>query len=239
MRRRAQLKLIEGMCETHAAATIAVRRRVGTTGEARFEALAKDRLVLSWDGARNVDAEIEGQPLEIHFEEEGERYVCFVTSRGLERCEDENGQRRSQLVTSVPLRVETARERDHLRLEFDNEQAIVGTFTHVVDTRRQFQARVTDVSSGGLGVVTVSPRINELYTGDLFWVDLELPGEQHRSEFIVRLVHLRPLKHSDQLAMGWAFQAGDDPIMHRNSLRRLQRIAGRMQPGNRNTKGEQ
>ncbi|MBU0617814.1 MAG: hypothetical protein KKI02_08865, partial [Planctomycetes bacterium] len=72
--------------------------------------------------------------------------------------------------------------------------------------------------------------VPQLYTGDLFWLDVVLPGEQTRSEFILRLVHLRPVRNTDELAMGWVFQPTDELANYERYVRRLEAFVARQQP---------
>jgi hypothetical protein len=91
---------------------------------------------------------------------------------------------------------------------------------------------MTDISDGGVGVTAHSADVCRLHTGDLFWLDVEVPGAKARSEFVVRLVHLRPVKNTDRLAMGWAFQPTDDAAAHEKCLRRLEALVSpRPAPG--------
>jgi hypothetical protein len=107
---------------------------------------------------------------------------------------------------------------------------VEGVFTHVVDGRRQFKASLTDIGDSGVGVVACPADLPELHTGDLFWVEMALPGEQAQSEFIVRLVHLRPVNQKDEVAMGWVFQPTDELANHDKYVRRLEAFIARQQP---------
>jgi c-di-GMP-binding flagellar brake protein YcgR len=192
-------------------------------------ALERDGVLLTWAEDSLAEAEVSGQPVEVRFEHDGEHYVFFAATRGRVRRGLQRREAQPLLKLRLPLRLERARRRQHRRLALEDQPPIMGTFTHVVDDRRQFQAQLTDIADGGLGVTARTADVCRLYTGDLFWVDLELPGEQARSEFVVRLVHLRPVRNTDKLAMGWVFQPTDDAANYEKYFRRLETFVARCQ----------
>ena len=161
------------------------------------------------------------------FEYDDESYIFHALSRG---CFGTHEQKLVKL--SVPLRIERTRRRNRLRLTLPEQPPIMGSFTHALDARRQFEARLTDISDGGVGVSVRASEVTRLYTGDLFWLNLTLTGETSPVEFIVRLIHLRPIKNTNRLAMGWAFQPTDDSCNHDRDLRRLEAFIARVEsPG--------
>jgi c-di-GMP-binding flagellar brake protein YcgR len=229
LRRKTQLALLASACARHAHSRIRLRRRASATGEAELVALERDAVLAAWTGAGLHEAEVPDQPVQVHFEHDGEHYTFFAVTRG--RVGRHTGpEARRLLKLSLPLRLERARDREHLRLALKGGPPLTATFTHVVDDRRQFQATLTDIADGGIGVVAPRGDVTRLYTGDLFWVDVELPGETTRLEFVARLVHLRPIKNTDKLAMGWAFQPADEVSSHERYLRRVKAFIARRQP---------
>jgi c-di-GMP-binding flagellar brake protein YcgR len=223
------MALLARACEESVHAHLSLRRKATGAGEARFVALERDGLLLRWTGSPVAEADLDGQPIEVRFDVEGEQFVFFAVSRGrVEHALDDLGAR-SVLKLSVPLRLERARRNRLTRINMEGLPPIIGVFTHVVDDRRQFRARLTDVADGGLGVAARTADVPDLHTGDLFWVDFELPGEGARSEFVLRLVHLRPIKNTDELALGWAFQPTDDVADHERFLQRLESGIARQQ----------
>lgn len=227
LRRKTQLALLAGACEQGAAARIGLRRRAAATGEARLVALERDGVLVRWTGDRVRQAEVPGQPVEVRFEHAGEQYGFFASARGCVGRRLEHDKRHELLKLSLPLRLEQGRRRAQARLAFEGRPPLTATFTHVVDDRRQFQAQLTDIADGGVGVVARADDVSRLHTGDLFWMDIDLPGETSCPEFVVRLTHLRPVKNTDTLAMGWAFQPADDAAHYEKSLRRLEAFAAR------------
>jgi len=232
LRRRAQHALLVSACKQGVPARVGLRRKTATTGDAHLVALERDGVLVTWVDEPIPEVEAPGQPVEVRFEHGGEHYVFFAVTRGrvgqgLGCCEAPRLMR-----LSLPLRLERARRRQRRRMAVKNLPATVGTFTHVVDERRQFQAQLTDLADGGIGVTARATDVPPLYTGDLFWVDMALPGEKSQPEFVARLVHLRPIKGTDTLAMGWAFQPTDDVANYEKYLRRLETLIGRQQaPG--------
>jgi hypothetical protein len=230
LRRRAQLALLERACQQRLHATLDLRRKRMVTGSVQLTAMERDGVLAAWTGARLEDAETSGQPVEVRFTYEGAPYVFFSVTRGFaHRAAD--GRKDARLVKlSLPLRLERARHRRNIRVSLEQDPPVRGTFTHVVDGRRQFEAVLTDLADGGIGVTARAADVPQLHTGDLFWIDMELPGERRHSELVVRLVHLRPVRNSDRVAMGWAFQPTDDIANYETYLRRLETLSAAGHP---------
>jgi hypothetical protein len=227
LRRRTQLTLLAQVCEQGGPARVCLRGRRAVSGTLRLTTLERDGLLAVWEDRCVPEMEVAGRPLEVRFDHDGESYGFRAVSRGRVQS-GPSGE--TALKLSMPLRVDRARQRRHVRLGLQDLPRLDGTFTHVVDARRQFTARLTDIGDGGVGVTARRADVPELYTGDLFWMDLVLPGERSQSEFIVRLVHLRPVRNTDEVAMGWVFQPGDEPASHETYVRRLEAFVARQQP---------
>lgn len=230
LRRRTQLTLLAQACGQGRAARVCMRGRRQISGTLRLTALERDGVLVTWAEERVPEIEVKGRPLEVRFDYEGESYVFHAVSRGCVGPSSAGSAAKSTLKLSLPLRVERARRRQHIRLNLQSLPRLEGTFTHVVDARRQFKACLTDIADGGVGVTARQADVPQLHTGDLFWVDVVLPGEQTRSEFIVRLVHLRPVRNTDELAMGWVFQPTDELANYESYVRRLEAFVARRQP---------
>ena len=227
LRRKTQLDLLRAACENGRRAHLSLRGRRTVSKKTAMVTLEHDGLVLAWDDDRIVEAEIAGQPLEVAFEHEGEHFVFRAVSRGATESRDLGDGEAACLKLSLPLRVERARRRRHMRWECPAETPLECFFIHVVDERRQFKARLGDLGDGGVGVIAQTTEVSQLYTGDLYWVTLELPGEKTRFELAVRLIHLRPVRQTHQIAMGWAFQPADDLALYQRYLRRLESLINR------------
>ncbi len=231
LRRKTQMDLLERACEQRAAAHIGLRGKTATNCQAELAAIERDGILITWVHEPLREAEVEGRSVEVRFEHEGECYVFYAVSWGRVGPGLSEVEAEPRVKLSLPLRVERARHRRHIRVALlRNLPPIEGTFTHVVDGRRQFQARLTDIADGGMGVTARTEEVTQLYTGDLFWVDMKLPGEKARAEFVVRLIHLRPIRNTDRLAMGWAFQPTDDVSNYETYLQRLEAFIARKQP---------
>lgn len=230
LRRKTQMNLLEQACARGLAARLALRGVPMDSEAVELAALERDGVLVACVAGRIPEAEVKGRPVEVRFEHEGEHYVFRAVTRGcVSRCLP-GTETPPRLKLSLPLRLERARRRQHIRLTARDLPLIEGTFTHVVDGRRQFKARLTDIGDGGIGVTARTAEVSQLYTGDLFWVDMELPGEETRSEFVVRLVHLRPVRNTDQLAMGWVFQPTDDVADYERYVRRLEALVAHRRP---------
>jgi hypothetical protein len=226
LRRRTQLNLLSQACEQACPASISVRGRREISAALRLATLERDGVLAAWANGRVPEIEVAGQAVEVRFEHEGESYVFRSVSRGCVGGEP-TAAATPLLKLSLPLNVARARGRQHVRLTVQGLPSVVGTFTHVVDGRKQFKAHLTNVGDGGVGVTARRDEVPQLHTGDLFWIDVVLPGEQTRSEFVVRLAYLRPVVDSDELVMGWAFQPGDESANYETCVRRLEAFVAR------------
>jgi hypothetical protein len=121
--------------------------------------------------------------------------------------------------------IEQARRRLHTRLSLDGVQELYGIFTHVVDRDRSFRARITGVSEGGLSATVATSELSHLHPGDLFWFSVDSKSETEVATIAVRLVHVRPVKNTDQLAMGWAFQPSEDAFRVTDCILQLADLA--------------
>ena len=220
LRRRTQLALLAAACEQHAPALVSLRRQRAISGEARLVSLERDGVLLEWaeDAAMNIN--VANRPVEVRFRHGDAQYVFYATFQGAAPGSEPHGGRNAKL--SLPLRVEGVRHREQIRLNLADVTPISATFTHVIDARHEFKARLTDVGDGGIGVRARGADIGQLHTGDLFWFEPDVPDLKTRCEFVVRLAHLRPLRNSDHVAMGWAFQPTDDSDNHQERLRHLE-----------------
>ena len=227
LRRKTQLDLLARVCAQGVTAHLALRRNTAVIGVVALTALERDGVLVNWIGQPVPEVELKGQPVEVRFEYEGEHYVFRAVSRecfGRSRSAADAG---AGMKLGLPVRLEHARRRRHVRLVPPDLPPIEGTFTHVIDGRRQFRARLTDIADGGIGVTARARDVPRLFTGDLFWVELELPGEAAHPEVVVRLVHLRPIPRTDEMAMGWVFQPTDDVANYDSYVRRLEALASR------------
>jgi len=225
LRRRAQLALLEQACRQQVCATLRPRRPSATDEPVQLVGVQRDGVLVRCAAAHAGREELVGQSVEVRFEYEGTPYVFFAGVRGLAR-RVVGGERTELLLRlSLPLRLEAVCRRQQVRLTLAGQPPVRGTFTHVMDARRQFEGVLTDVTDGGVGVVVRAAEAPRLHTGDLFWLDVQPPEQAQRWELVVRLVHLRPVDDSDRLAIGWAFQPADD-LRHYEGYRRwLQTLA--------------
>jgi hypothetical protein len=231
LRRKTQMDLLATACEQRVAARLTLRGRTAVSGTVALTALERDGVQATWIEQPVSVAELNGRPVQVRFEHGGEHYVFRAVVREGSSLSTSQEEEMTRLKLSLPVRLEHARHRRHIRLTSPDLPAIESTFTHVVDERRRFHARVTDIGDGGIGVRARAADVSQLYTGDLFWVGIKLPGEATRAEMVVRLVHLRPIKRTDELAMGCVFQPTDDLAHHENYLRWLEAfIAHRQGP---------
>jgi hypothetical protein len=227
LRRRTQLALLADACGKRVSALLVLRGRSTAAQQTELLALERDGIVLSWIDGQSAALLVSGQPVEVRFEHGGEHYVFGAIVRELLRPTGARSHTFPMLKLSLPLRLERARPRKDIRLALTGVPPIMGTLTHVVDTRRQFDAQVTDIADGGVGVRARAADVARLHTGDLYWLELKLPDKAGPCEFVVRLAYLRPVNSGDELAMGWVFQPTDDAANYEKCLRRLEQFVAR------------
>lgn len=227
LRRKTQLDLLKAACEQRSAAHLSLRGSRSTSRKIILVEMGDDVLGCLWSDDRIPEAECPGRALEVVFEFDGERLIFQTLSQGTLSWETGDGRTYPGLLLNLPLRVERARRRRQFRLEPPDDPPLECLFTQVVDERRQFRARITDINEGGIGVVARTNEVAPLYTGDLYWTTLSFPDLDAPVELVARLIHLRPIRHTDQLAMGWSFQPGEDRTRLERYLRRLETLLGR------------
>ncbi len=126
---------------------------------------------------------------------------------------------------AVPLCIERKQQRVHRRLSLAGLDPITAHFTDVADPGCAFTARLTNVSDGGLGCTAPMAAAGAVRSGNLYWTEFDLPCEQGRFEFVVRLTHTQEVQQHKTVLVGCMFCPGEDPLAYRDQLRRIERFA--------------
>lgn len=229
--RKSQLNLLVEVCSRDAAAELTSRQPCVPACNAILSVVERDGVLLRCDGQVALQIESPGSPVQVRFDDDGQRYVFSATSHGRVCRNLPSGEAASLLKLSLPVTIEPARKRRHARLSFDGMQEFYGVFTHVVDSGRRFRARLTGASEGGLSAQVATSEISHLRPGDLFWFSVESKGEVEVATVAVRLVHVRPVKNSDKLVMGWAFQPTEDAFRVSDCISQLAELASSSRQG--------
>lgn len=205
LNRKEQLDLLVAACEQ--GTTISLSARDGDqeiSGRTRMVAMIHDGMLLAWDEGTLRAFEWPGTPVEAQFDLADESYAFVAETRG--RAPREIGpERLDALRLSMPLRLERWDRRVNRRVLLSGFDAIPGRLRLGGPEPRTLPMWITDLSLGGLGARALWEDAARIGAGEIACVEFELPGEPPRVEFIVQLMHRRPLRDADGAALGFAF----------------------------------
>ena len=167
-------------------------------------------------------------PVTVHFLLDGERY-SFRT-RIIEECRvclDDK-----QAVPGFSLYVPGEVHRDERRHDFRTSLAKcveVVCEMRLSDSGRQqpFNARVMNISAGGLAVIAVDLNDYEPRRGDEFIVDFNLPGINRKFTFNTEMRHLRNLK-GQGFIMGLKFLPDSNAAEMRHAVRQISQFIAKL-----------
>ncbi len=193
--------------------------------------------LLAWtDDALYIDRpNYNGIPLEIapgtlttiHFITGGERFS--FRSRVTEDCNVPLGDGHS--IPGFALDVPDHVYRDERRNDF---RSSLGSCAEVISTLKTldasaedtFQARVMNISAGGLAVIAVELNGHELARGNCYAVEFELPGIKRTFEFQTELRHLRDLRGSGYI-LGLKFLPVANAAQMRHAVRQISQFVSK------------
>ncbi len=192
------LDLLRQACERRASAEIELATLDGDKHTGRV------RLIRCDDQAVYIDHPTRGNmPLElnsdmyatVYFFRDGERYA-FRSWIG-EECWVPVGDGQQHLTgyaLPMPDHVSRAERRHDFRASLGQNIEVVCEVQPLGDNgRRTFQARVMDLSAGGLGIIAIDVDPNDLRTGAFYNVRFALPNIKKSFQFRTRLCHMRSL----------------------------------------------
>lgn len=221
-RRKVQLDLLAEACRQHVPARVVLPRQPWGTALARtrFLAVEDKSLILSRPDANASDQAWHG-PVDVYFSLEKER-LGFRTM-AVEPMVWSGGQRGQQPAwrLKIPLCIESKQQRGHRRVRLDNAEPIDVTLTAMNAPAWSCEARLENISRGGLGALLDGPASEMLRVGELYWARFVLDGTQ-KCEFVVRLLHARNLKPDDATLLGCMFCPGEDPAHYEAQLQQIE-----------------
>lgn len=228
--RRTQLDLLARACERGERARLAVFPADDPSDSAATRLLALDdsALFLYWPGTRRVAAGLtRGAMVEVQFSHDEGRYSFKTEVRGRAARRLPGRGLVSALVLSLPLRVERKQQRAGFRTSLATlDPPLQARLTGMIERDAAFTLRITNASHGGLGGTTTDPVAGRVRIGDLFWAEFALPGNERKTELVVRLTYYHTTRRPEdqRTRLGCAFCPTDDPITHQDNLRRLERF---------------
>lgn len=238
--RQEQLDLLVAACNQ--GTTISLSARDGDqeiSGRTQMIAMIHDGMLLAWDEATLRAFEWPGTPVEAQFDLADESYAFVAETRG--RSPREIGpQRLDALRLSMPLRLERWDRRINRRVLLSGFEAIPGRLKLGGTEPRTLPMWITDLSLGGLGARALWEDAARIGAGEIACVEFELPGEPPRVEFIVQLMHRRPMRDADGAALGFAFAQVESTHEFEATLARVEAvITQRLRPAaDRKGRGE-
>ena len=225
--RKTQLDLLAEMCAQRRPARVALtghldRRVVVNT---YFVALEADELLLKWPPSGVGGNVANDTPADVFFGHGGDRLA--FRSRTLGQIWRTSCSRGAIPLwrLAVPLCIERKQQRVHRRLSLASLDPITAHFTNVADPDCVFTARLTNVSDGGLGCTASMAVAGAVRPGNLYWTEFDLPCDQGRFEFVVRLTHTQEVQQHKTVLLGCMFCPGEDPLAYRDQLRRMEQFA--------------
>lgn len=227
-RRKTQIELLAALCQQRVRVRIA-RARQGhepVTVHTRFLALEPESVLLEWPLGDTADIAISGDHADVFFEHQRQRYAFRTQTRGRvwHQC-----PRRGQVAAwrlAMPLRIERKQQRAHYRVSLADLDPITVCVTNVPDPEWVFEARLANVSPGGLGLVAwADDNVGEPLS-EMFWAKFELPG-QPPLEFVVRVVHANTIGENEKVVIGCMFCPGDDPALYRDQVCCIEQFAAK------------
>jgi hypothetical protein len=228
--RRRQLDLLLRACARAERVRLAVVPADDPADSATTRLLALDdsALLLYWPGTRRISARLtRGAMVEVQFSHDEGRYSFKAQVRGRAARRLPGRGLVSALVLSLPLRVERKQQRAGFRTCLAAlDPPLHARCTSMVGRDIGFALHITNVSPGGLGGTTTDPAAGRVNVGDLFWAEFDLPGDERKTELVIRLADYHTTQRSEgqNTQLGCAFCPSDDPLTHQDSLRRLERF---------------
>jgi hypothetical protein len=224
--RKAQLDLLAEVCAQRRPARVALtgptERRIITN--TYFVAVDQNELLLKWP-PRGVGGDVANDAAaDVYFGHGGDRLA--FRSRTLGQIWRTSCSRGAIPLwrLAVPLCIERKQQRAHPRLSLASLDPITAHFTNVADPDCVFTARLTNVSDGGLGCTAPMAAAGAIRSGNLYWTEFNLPCEQGRFEFVVRLTHTQEVQQHKTVLLGCMFCHGEDPLAYRAQLHRMERF---------------
>jgi hypothetical protein len=227
-RRSDRIALLSAACDARAIAQVTPRDSDLNLARfpTRMAGISAAALHLDPQTDRPQAASLAGVVLDVSFEHLARRYV-FTTTTRMPAARDAAAAEDRFLHLALPACVERIELRRHPRLRLPAAEPIHLRMRSVAEPPRELLVRLTDLSAGGLGGVTVLPAHPHIRAGELYSAVFALPGEPRRFEFVVRVAHVRQVAGEDAVRLGCAFQPGDDDQNADDKLHRIERFLAR------------
>ncbi len=221
---------LQQACQRRSVAEIELEPQEGELqlGRTRLIAWTDDTLYIDRPNYNGIPLEIEpGTLTTIHFITGGERFS--FRSRITEDCHVPLGDGHSLpgFAIQVPDQVYRDERRNDFRSSLGSCAEVIGTLkTLDAPAKDTFQARVMNISAGGLAVIAVDVNGHNLARGNNYRIEFELPGIKRTFEFQTELRHLRNLRGSGYI-LGLKFLPVVNAAQMRYAVRQISQFVSK------------
>ena len=221
---------LQQACQRRSVAEIELEPQEGELqlGRTRLIAWADEALYIDRPNYNGIPLEIApGTLTTIHFITGGERFS--FRSRIIEDCNVPLGDGHSLpgFALEAPDHVFRDERRNDFRSSLGACAEVIGTLTTLDATEEHvFQARVMNISAGGLAVIAVDLNGHKLARSNRYRIEFKLPGIKRTFEFQTELRHLRNLSGSGYV-LGLKFLPAADAAQMRHAVRQVSQFVSK------------
>lgn len=227
--RREQDRILRQACAAQKEITVFWNRNDSRSNgwSGRFVAYETSLLWLDVPELLSGNEPIADRTLEVRFSmEQPLRVICTAIGRAPRLGID--GRLRLLLSTRRPLRIEPALRPTSFILRESHLRGVAATLIDVDDARLTYSPRPVRITNQQIVLVTDPPE--EFHDGDLFQLQLAIPGDRTLTTLIVRLVECDK-RNGGTTAVTFVPVPGDEGLWTAEPLRRLGAFALRVAPG--------
>jgi len=174
-----------------------------------------------------VDA-VAGVQAVVTFSLPSRRFQVETTIRGRRQIEFAPGTRIDAIELSLPHRVSEIQRRADYRVPLWSAAPVIAQFeplpvggAHDDFSAEAYQAELQNISVGGVAALVDATTAPHLKAGQTFRMTFSLPGREEVFNFIVRVQHIRPMKHVELRLIGLKFLPGDDAQVNRQAIQTI------------------
>lgn len=223
-----QLTILREACDKRTAAEIEVEAGAALQPRPRTRLIGADSQAVYIDRPvqRGIPIElIAGDPTVVHFFFGGERYT-FRSRIGRECQVPSGGQVIQGFALALPDGVHRHERRTDCRVSLAGCEEIIGELRCVQGDSPVLQARLMNLSAGGVAAIAVEEIAGQIKQGDHFVLQFRLPAIKRMFSFRTCLCHVRSFQ-GGHLVMGLRYLPEVDPGDMRRAIRQISQFVAR------------